>query len=166
MDVSFRPIVEDDFQTICELMTSEEELFLVYAQGRWPFTIPQLQRLVEMRIDPTVMLHRGEVVGFANYYNHRPGDVIFVGNVVLDRALRGRGLGKRFVCHMIDRAFAEYDVRSVFLHVFNHNTPALLLYAALGFQPCSMRAKRDYKGEQVLLLNLGLRRETWLSRMR
>ena len=147
-------------------MTSEEELFLVYAQGKYPFTVPQVRRLVEIRMEPTVMLHRGEVVGFANFYSYREGKSVFIGNVVVDRSLRGKGLGKRLVCYMMDRAFSEHDLRSVRLHVYNRNLPALLLYSSLGFQPHAMKAKRDYKGDPVMLFTLVSRRDAWLERPR
>lgn len=161
MDVSFRAIVEDDFQTICDLIPSEEELFLVYAQGKYPLTAAQVRKLVDNRMEPTVMVHRDEIVGFGDFYNYRIGRSVFIGNIVVDRSLRGQGLGRRLVCHMIDRAFDGYDLPSVKLHVYNRNLPALLLYDTLGFQPCAMKVKRDYKGDRVMQLCLRLNRDAW-----
>ncbi len=34
----FRLATEDDFEGICRLVKSEEELFLVYPGGKYPFT--------------------------------------------------------------------------------------------------------------------------------
>lgn len=164
MDVDFRAIVEDDFQSICDLLPSAEELFLVYAQGKFPLTIPQVKKLVDNRMEPTVMLHRGRVVGFANFYNHREAKSAFIGNIVIDRSLRGQGLGRQLVCHMIDRAFREHDLPSVKLHVYNRNLPALLLYASLGFRPYAMQVKQDYKGDPVLLFILRLDRAEYPGR--
>lgn len=164
MDVRFRPIVEDDFQAVCDLVRSEEELFLFYDAARHPFTVPQVRKLVETRMDPLVMLHRGEVVGFGDFYGHRERRSIFVGNIVLDRSLRGKGLGKRLVSYMIDRAFSEHDLERVCLHVYSRNLAGLLLYHALGFRPFGMKVRRDYRGEAALLLTLGLSREAWSAR--
>jgi ribosomal protein S18 acetylase RimI-like enzyme len=164
MDVSFRSIVEDDFQTICDLMPSQEELFLIYDRGRYPLTVSQVRKLVEHRMDPTVMLHRGEVVGFGDFYNYCEGKSVFIGNIVVDRSLRGKGLGRRLVCYLIARAFNEYDLPSVRMHVYSRNAPALLLYSKLGFQPCAMKVKIDYAGEPAMCLSLQLRRDTWLGR--
>jgi ribosomal protein S18 acetylase RimI-like enzyme len=161
MDVSFRPIVEDDFQAICDLIPSEEELFLIYDRGKYPLTVPQVRRLVGKRMEPTVMLHRDRVVGFSDFYNHREGRSVFIGNIVIDPALRGMGLGKRLVSYMIDRAFTGHDLPSVQLHVCNRNLSALLLYNKLGFQPCAMKVKTDYKGDRVLVINLRLKRDAW-----
>lgn len=164
MDVSFRPIMDDDFQGVCDLIPSEEELFLIYDRGRYPLTIPQVRKLVENRMEPTVMLHRGVVVGFACYYNYREGRSVFIGNIVVDRSVRGKGLGKRLVSYMIDRAFHGHNLLNVRLHVYSRNLVALLVYNALGFQPYAMKAQKDYKGDPVMFLSLGLRRDAWLGR--
>lgn len=163
MDVTFRPILETDFPTICNLLPTEEELFLFYAHGKFPFTIPQLSRLIELRMEPTVVLYNGEVVGFSDYYNYHKGQSVFIGNIAIHPSVRGNGVGKRLVNHMIERAFYGHDLASVRLHVFNRNLTALLLYNALGFRPYAMKVKKDYKGEPVLQLSLGLSRETWLA---
>ncbi len=47
---------------------------------------------------------------------------------------RGKGLGKRIMHNAIREAVARGD-RSVVLEVFEHNTPAVNLYAELGFSP-------------------------------
>jgi ribosomal protein S18 acetylase RimI-like enzyme len=47
---------------------------------------------------------------------------------------RGRGLGKRIMQGVIGEAAARGD-RSVLLEVFEHNVPAVNLYAGLGFEP-------------------------------
>lgn len=164
MEVSFRSIVEDDFQAVCELIPSEEELFLVYDRGKFPLTVAEVAKLVERRMDPIVMVCRGAVVGFACYYNYQEGRSVFIGNIVIDRSVRGQGLGKRIVTYMIDRAFSLLNLQSVRLHVYNRNLPALLVYNGLGFQPYAMKVQRDYKGEPVIFLSLGLRRDAWPTR--
>jgi ribosomal protein S18 acetylase RimI-like enzyme len=109
------------------------------------------------------MLHRGTVVGYGNFYNLREGRSVFIGNIVIDRSLRGNGLGKQLVNYLIGRAFHAYDLPSVKLHVYNRNLPALLLYSALGFQPYAMKVERDYEGDPVMLLSLRLNRDAWLG---
>ena len=161
LDVSFRAIAEDDFQTLCDLLPSEEELFLVYAQGRHPFTIPQVRRLLEIRMEPTVMVHRGKVVGFGDFYNYCAGQSVFIGNIVIDQSVRGQGLGKRLICYLIDRAFNDLDLPIVKIHVYNRNLTALLLYSALGFQPYAMKVKQDYERKPVIMFSLRLTRATW-----
>lgn len=164
MDVRFRPIVEDDFQTLCDLISSEEELFLVYAQGKHPLTVPQVRELVDIRMEPTVMEHADRVVGFANFYGYKEGKSVVIGNVVVDPSLRGKGLGRRLVSHMVDLAFDRYDLPSVRIHVYNRNLGALLLYGAMDFKPYAMKVKTDYAGDPAMMFTLRLRREAWRDR--
>ncbi len=112
-------------------------------------------------MEPTVMVHCGRVVGFGDYYNYQQGATLFIGNIVIDRTVRGQGLGKRLVCYLIDRAFNHHGVQSVRIHVYNRNLTALLLYHALGFHPYAMKVKRDYRGNPVMMLSLRLSRDAW-----
>lgn len=166
MTTCFRAVREDDFQAICNLIPSEEELFLIYAQGRYPLDIKQVKTLVDKRMEPTVMLHDGEVVGFGNFYWYREQKSVFIGNIVLDRTLRGKGFGKRLVSHMIDLAFTKYNLPQVRLHVYNRNLKALLLYQALGFKPYTMKPQKDYNGDPVMMMSLRLRRDTFDRKQR
>jgi len=163
MGVSFRTVVEDDFQAICDLMTTEEELFLIYAQGKYPLTVEQVRKLVGIRMEPTMMLHDGIVAGFGNFYRYRKKRSVFIGNIVVDKSLRGKGLGNRLVNHMIKLAFNKYDLPMVKIHVYNRNLTALLLYHALGFKPYAMKLDKDYKGDPVMLLSLRLSRDATIS---
>ena len=58
----------DDFQAIAGLITSQEELFRVYPAGQYPFTVEQVRKLAEQRMELTVLTEDGVVVGFANLY--------------------------------------------------------------------------------------------------
>lgn len=156
--VEFRPVREEDYPAICELMPNEEELFLIYAQGNYPLTVDQVDKLVKKRMDPTVLIHDGAVRGFGNFYWYKPGKSVFIGNVVVDKSLRGIGLGKKLVNHMIGKAFHQYDLPRVNIHVYNRNLQALLLYQALGFRPYAMRPKKDHNGDPVIMLSLRLKR--------
>ena len=155
--VSFRAVVPGDFESICRLIGSEEELFLVYAQGRYPLTVAQVDALVTRRMEPTVMLMDGRVAGFGNFYGYRPGRSVFIGNVVVDAALRGRGLGRRLLTHLMNLALIDYQLRRVKVHVYNRNLGALLCYINLGFRPYAMKKKLDYAGRPVVMFSLEFR---------
>ncbi|MCG8071811.1 MAG: GNAT family N-acetyltransferase, partial [Candidatus Thiodiazotropha taylori] len=122
------------FEGIVELFTTPEEFFLIYPSGTWPFDKAQLERLSRERRDFTVVLDTGRVIGFANLYTSIAGDRYFIGNVVISDTYRGQGIGRRLVRHMCDRIFDRY-ASTVYISVFTDNTPALLLYASLGFMP-------------------------------
>ena len=158
MAVTFRQAASEDFQAICDLILDEEELFLVYPEGRYPLTVEQIQKLFRRRIEPTVLLTDGKLAGFACFYGYKKERSVFIGNVVIDQSQRGKGLGEEIVNHMIDLAFWKYELPRVRISVYNRNTTALLLYGSLGFKPYGMNVEQDYIGERVVNLHLRLKR--------
>ena len=159
MTILIRRADAGDYQAICDLIPSEEELFLIYPEGTYPLTVEQVEKLFNKRWDPTVLLDDGKVIGFANFYSYRKGRSVYIGNVVIDRSQRGRGLGKQIILYLIEKAFDDYALPEVRIAVFSQNTSALLLYAALGFRPYRVREKRDFDGNRVALIQLRLRRD-------
>ncbi|MDJ0849390.1 MAG: GNAT family N-acetyltransferase [Myxococcota bacterium] len=159
MAVTIRPAVPDDYPAICSLFPDEEELFFAYPKGRFPLTVDQVEELLARRMEPTVLLTDGEVAGFGNFYRYRKGKSVFIGNVVIDRPRRGRGLGKRIVVHLATLAFQKYDLPRVRISVYSGNASALLLYGSLGFKPYAVEARKDFRGERTALLHLSLKRD-------
>ncbi len=154
----FRPATEDDFAAICDLISNREELFLVYPAGQYPLTVEQLADLTEKRREMTVATEGTVVVGFANFYDLDPGRSVFIGNVVVAKALRGRGLGRLLVTEMINKAFGAYNLPEVRLSVFAGNHTALLLYAGLGFAPYRVDQRLDGEGRRLALIHMRLYR--------
>ncbi len=124
---SIKPATRNDYEGIARLIKSEEELFLVYPAGTFPFTVSQVEHLAKTRDALTVMIDSGRVIGFANLYDHQQGASAFIGNVVIDADYRGEGLGKQMVCYMLEMAFNKYQLPEVHISVFNNNMPALTL---------------------------------------
>ncbi len=155
MDI--RPATQEDYKAIVSLVPNREELFLVYPKGKHPFTVSQLQELAESRTELTVAVQEGRVIGFANLYDLQPGKWAFIGNVVIHREFRGSGLGQKLVAHMVQIAFANYQLSEVRISVFNGNTPALLLYDGLGFKPYALEERSDPAGNRVALIHMRLR---------
>ena len=60
-----------------------EELFHTYPLGEYPFTPDQFSQLVEQRHEPTVAHLDGRLLGFACFYNHKPGRSVFIGNLLV-----------------------------------------------------------------------------------
>ena len=151
---AFRSATPEDFPAICQLITSEEELFLVYPKGKYPLTVAQLESLAEVREQLTVMVEGERVIGFANLYHHRPGQFAYIGNVIVDPHCRGRGLGRLLIEYLFDLAVERLVLPEVRISVFSDNTTALLLYAALGFSPYEIEARINPKGERVALIHM------------
>ncbi|MBT3093227.1 MAG: GNAT family N-acetyltransferase [Candidatus Thiodiazotropha sp. (ex Lucina pensylvanica)] len=148
------------FEGIVELFTTPEEFFLIYPSGTWPFEKAQLERLSRERRDFTVVLDTGRVIGFANLYTSIAGDRYFIGNLVISDAYRGQGIGRRLIRHMCDRIFERY-ASTVYISVFTDNTPALLLYASLGFMPYDIELRTTPKGDSAALLHMRLDARSW-----
>ena len=150
----FRAASEADFDAICGLIPTQEELFRVYPRGSYPFTLDQLRHLFETRKAHTVTTDAGKITGFANLYDFSDNRRAFIGNVVVDKAYRGQGLGKCLVEYMIEQAFSSYDLDEVHISVFSDNTPALLLYSSLGFEPYAVEERLNYAGKRLALLHM------------
>jgi len=91
----FRPAVEEDYPAIGGLVTSEEELFFVYPKGHYPFDVKQLRVLARERHELTVALVKEKVVGFTNLYDMEANHQAFIGNVIIEKTLRGCGIGRK-----------------------------------------------------------------------
>ena len=156
--LAFRPATEQDYPAICRLVESEEELFRIYPRGRYPLTPQQITKLAAERLALTVAELGNEIMGFANLYDHEPGRWVFIGNVVVDRRQRGKGLGKALLTHMISIAIDQLAVPEVHISVFSDNTQALLLYHSLGFRPYGIEERKTPAGERAALIHMSMKR--------
>ncbi len=149
-----REATPKDFESIANLIKNKEELFLIYPSGKFPLTPKQVKELYEARKDFTVLTDKNRIIGFANLYDYLENKFVFIGNVVIDKAYRGRGKGKKLIAHMIELAKEKYNLPEVRISVFADNTDALLLYIDLGFELYAKEAKKNYQNDNVLLLHL------------
>jgi ribosomal protein S18 acetylase RimI-like enzyme len=99
-------------------------------------------------VDPstheTTLIFLGEIegVGVAKAElmlppSHPPaaaGATGYVKRVVVVPQLRGHGLARQLMLYIIDYARAELSIAAIDLHVWEHNTSAIRLYEALGFE--------------------------------
>lgn len=101
--MELREATTHDFEAIVGLVPTQEELFLVYPRGKHPFTVEQVHSLAESREELTVAVESEMVVGFANLYDVERDKWAFVGNVVVAREFRNRGVGRLLVSRMIQK---------------------------------------------------------------
>jgi len=144
----------DDYKGICRLITTKEELFLIYPKGTFPFTIDQLEDIAGQRKSLTVMFDGEQVIGFANLYDYKRGEFAFIGNVVIAQKYRGKGMGKRLVSHMLEVAQTEYALPEIRISVFSDNARALLLYSSFGFSPYAIEERVNPAEQRVALIHL------------
>lgn len=163
MPLTHRPVEDKDIRIICGFPRNEDELFFLYPKATYPLTPPQLRTAISSRSDSTVVEHRGEVVGFANFYRWGTGDCS-IGNVIVSPADRGSGVGRYLIGQMIDIAFTKHRAAEVAVSCFNQNTVGLLLYSKLGFQPYAVEQRQDRSGKRVALIHLRLPRNSNCTR--
>lgn len=132
--MELRPATAADYEGTVSLVPDQDELFLIYPGGKYPFSVSQIHALERERKELTVAVDDGHVIGFANLYDVRPGQWAFIGNVMVDRNFRRKGIGRALVGNMAEIAFEKFALPEVRISVFSHNAPALLLYAGMGFR--------------------------------
>ena len=160
----FRPAVEEDYPAISGLVTSEEELFFVYPRGHYPFDVQQIRVLAGERHELTVAIVKGKVVGFTNLYDMEAKHQAFIGNVIIEKTLRGCGIGRKMIGVMLKCCFKKYRLPKVNISVFSHNIPALVLYSRLGFTPFDLEERQDFAGQKTVMIHMTLPRKTYEER--
>jgi ribosomal protein S18 acetylase RimI-like enzyme len=141
------------YPEIVSLVSSAEELFLVYPSGQFPLDVRQLEKLAEKRQNLTVGLLQEKVMAFANLYDIRRGESAFIGNIIVSDKFKGKGYGKELTRHMIAICETQYSAKA-HLSVFSYNTRAILMYAGLGFQPYAIEKRKNLSGEPVALIHM------------
>ncbi|MDO4345720.1 MAG: GNAT family protein [Eubacteriales bacterium] len=90
----------------------------------------------------------GRPVGFFVYSANRAGQSGFLKLVLMDSELRGRGYGTQMMKLALEQAFADADVLSVQLNVFDVNSAARKCYLNAGFAVLSVKEGTfSYKNE-------------------
>lgn len=156
MSVTFRTVQAQDIARICSFARTEEEQFFFFPAATWPLTEEQLQASVDKRSDSTVIEFDGVVVGFANFYKWEQAGTCTIGNVIVDPAIRGKGIGALLIKQMIDIARNRHQASEVTLSCFNSNVAGLLLYPKLGFVPYAIEERQDKQGRRLALIHLRL----------
>lgn len=150
--MEFRPAQEQDLSVIATFPTSADELYFVHPSARFPLTAEQLMPNFQQRKGNTVVLMDGNVVGFANYINVIDGEEASIGNLIIDPAQRGSGIGKAFLQELARQAKQEYGVQRILIPCFNKNTYGLHFYHSLGYVPYLGEPRLDQDGKPIFLI--------------
>ena len=152
------PATEQHYSAIANLVTSPEELYLVFPSGQYPWDIQQLKTIAKKRHELTIGIVDNDVIAFSNFYDLVPQKMAYIGNVIVAQAYRGQGFGKTLIRHMINVCQQKYQAIP-YISVFNFNTRALLMYADLGFVPFAVEQKLHLNNDRVALIHLKYRPE-------
>jgi RimJ/RimL family protein N-acetyltransferase len=146
MKVHLRRIELEDLRTLLSWVGRYEEM--LQWSGPWNFTFPldegQLARFFWNEV-PDVGLRRMQFaaveegsratvgqIGFSRIWTRT--DAAHLGPVIVDPALRGRGVGSQMVREVLRIGFDELRLHRIELVVFDFNRAAIALYERAGFR--------------------------------
>jgi len=152
---------KNDYASICHLVKTKEELFLISPASHFPLTVEKLEQIALTRLALTVAESEKQIIGFVNLYDFTAGNEVFIGNLIISNQHRKKGLGRKLVQHMLAIAFTELKLANVCLSVFNENTVALNLYHSLGFRPYAFEQRITPDGNKVILIHTRLKQTEW-----
>ena len=146
MDTTIDFATDDDLEPMADLLA---ELFTLESDFR-PDRDKQLAGLYLILENPTVgqlfvLRVAGQVAGMANALftvsTAEGRRVVLLEDVIVSKAYRGKGLGRRLVEHVLAWA-AAHGLPRVTLLSDKDNAPALAFYERLGFEHSAMRVLR------------------------
>ena len=133
--LTLRPYRPEDAETVLSWCADERAFYQWTAGvlGPWPLSAAAFN-FVE-RLTPFIAEAAGRPAGFFTLRRPEPEkNELRFGFVILDPALRGRGLGKEMLRLGLDCAFGAAGAEAVTLGVFENNPRAYRCYAAAGFR--------------------------------
>jgi GNAT superfamily N-acetyltransferase len=138
---------DGDFDLIAAWPASREEAFYMYPPASYPMSPAQLKAAAEERICPTLLLEAsdGAPAAYANLYESE--DRLWIGNVIVNPAYRGKGAAAALLAAM--EAAAADRVRELHLTCHSINTKALLFYSGAGWEPWAIRKMSGPDGAPI-----------------
>jgi len=149
-----RALTDSDTEVIADFPKSGEELFYLFPKATYPLRAEVILREAENRSNPTVIVAKGEVVGYGNFITAEYGSFCSIGNVIVKPTFRNRGAASYLVETLTDIAFNQFCSKFVKISCFNKNTAGLLLYKKLGFEPVEIDIRKTHQGESVALIHM------------
>lgn len=123
-----------DFRTLLSWFSTQQELTLWGGPGLpYPMDADQFQALVETPESHSRVLKGDddELLAFGQF-SIRSGRHHF-GRLAVSPAIRGRGLGKALISHLLDESRQVQLAKGASLFVYQDNLPAIRCYSAMGF---------------------------------
>jgi phosphinothricin acetyltransferase len=136
-EVSVRAATAEDAAAICTIYNQgiEDRIATLETQLRTPEERRQWMAARGARHPVVVAVSGGQVVGWGslNSFNPRPAyDHVVDLSVYVERAWRGRGVGRVLLTHLLDRA-RGLGYHKMVLATFPYNAGGLALYRRMGF---------------------------------
>jgi ribosomal protein S18 acetylase RimI-like enzyme len=141
-------MTEDEFQTFLEKEIPEyaaenvragywsEEEALERSREAHTKLLPEGLKTAHHYLFRIQIEETGEKIGILWMKHEAPRPHGFIFDISLDEAQRGRGYGKQAML-ALEQVAKGLGIETIGLHVFAHNSPALLLYMGLGYEVTS-----------------------------
>ena len=125
-----------DTDKIASLISTKEDLFLVWPIARWPFDHRQWAEVLDPGKGNVSFLIRegGKSIGHAALLNRGLPDTCTVAFLYLLPDHRSQGLGRRMLAALEDYAMRAFDAKRLSLVVRDYNPKALKCYLHCGFK--------------------------------
>ncbi|WP_151733074.1 GNAT family N-acetyltransferase ['Paenibacillus yunnanensis' Narsing Rao et al. 2020] len=152
-----RALQPGDLETVCTFAADAAEVFNISPKFHHPLTAEQMQRALENRFSPTVIVSEdgSGPLGYANLYDlDEASGSCWLGNVIVSPACRGTGAAPALIAAMKDTARREYGLRTLKLFYHCTNTRALLFYCKHGFQPCGYKYLINPDGQKIVSIEM------------
>jgi phosphinothricin acetyltransferase len=158
-DVSIRPAGPDDAAAICTIYNQgiEDRVATLETELRTPEERRQWMTARPARHPVVVAVTGGEVVGWGslNSFNARPAyDHVVDLSVYVERAWRGRGVGRALLTHLRPLA-RTLGYHKMVLATFPYNQAGVALYRKMGFSPVGVyheQGRLDGRWVDVLIM--------------
>ena len=158
-DVSIRPAGPDDAAAMCTIYNQgiEDRIATLETELRTPEERRQWMAARAARHPVVVAVTGGEVVGWGslNSFNARPAyDHVVDLSVYVERAWRGRGVGRALLTHLLPLA-RRLGYHKMVLATFPYNEAGVALYRKMGFSPVGLyheQGRLDGRWVDVLIM--------------
>lgn len=118
---------------------------------KYPFSPAELQNMLEAVNEVAggasycladAAISPGTPLGFAQHWVITPG-AVHLGRIIISPLARGKELGRTFCRLLMAQAIEATGAGAVTLRVYRDNSPALALYARLGFSAVESASSAD-----------------------
>lgn len=136
--MQLRPTTSEDLEVLRTWVPTEADMILWSGPTfTWPSDRAQLEIYLSderRRYWSGSAAIGGRMSGHGSLLVDEAADRMRLGCVIVDPALRGHGLGRRFVTAAVQESFRISDLPVLTLGVYAHNAAARRLYGSLGFR--------------------------------
>ena len=157
--IVLRPATAADAEAICRIYNQgiEDRIATLETEPRTPEERRQWMGARAARHPVVVAATGGEVVGWGslNSFNARPAyDHVVDLSVYVERAWRGRGVGRALLTHLLPLA-RRLGYHKMVLATFPYNEAGVALYRKMGFSPVGVyheQGRLDGRWVDVLIM--------------